>query len=127
MKFKYAILYVDDVAKSLTFYQRAFGFPVRFLHEDGDWGELETGETRLSFCSHRLMGGLKKKTSRANAASPCFEIAFTADDVPVALQRALDAGAKLVQAPEETPWGQTVAYVADPDDVLVEICTPVGD
>jgi len=36
------------------------------------------------------------------------------------------AGARLVQAPEQMPWGQTVAYVADINDVLVELCTPVG-
>ncbi len=27
---------------------------------------------------------------------------------------------------EQTPWGQTVAYVTDINDILVEICTPAG-
>lgn len=30
MKFKYAILYVENVEKTLDFYQRAFGFKNRF-------------------------------------------------------------------------------------------------
>jgi lactoylglutathione lyase len=29
----------------------------------------------------------------------------------------------LIQEPKEMPWGQTIAYVADNDGVLVEICT----
>jgi hypothetical protein len=31
-----------------------------------------------------------------------------------------------VQPPEQMPWGQTVAYVADLDGFLVELCTPMG-
>jgi uncharacterized glyoxalase superfamily protein PhnB len=46
--------------------------------------------------------------------------------VQAAVQKALAAGARLVQAPEQMPWGQTVAYVADLNDALVELCTPVA-
>jgi uncharacterized glyoxalase superfamily protein PhnB len=47
MKLGYTILYVVDVASSLSFYERAFGFKRRFLHESGTYGELETGEQRF--------------------------------------------------------------------------------
>lgn len=127
MQFTYAILYVDDVRRSLAFYEQAFGFKPRFIHEDGNWGELDTGATRLCFSSHKLMAQLGKQTSRANAKSPCFEIAFTTDDVQAAVNKAVAADAELISEPEQTPWGQTVAYVADLDHVLVEICTAVGD
>ena len=46
--------------------------------------------------------------------------------VVAAVQRAVAAGARLVQAPEQMPWGQTVAYVADINDALVELCTPMA-
>ena len=52
MKFGYTILYVPDVAASLTFFEKAFGFACRFLHESGAYGELETGATALA-CSGR--------------------------------------------------------------------------
>ncbi len=126
MEFRYIILFVDDVRESLAFYQRAFGFSVYCVDEEGDWGELDTGTTRLSFSSRRLMASSGTSTTHADSARPCFEIAFTVDDVPAALRRATEAGARLVQSPRQTPWGQTVAYVADPDDVLVEICTPIS-
>ena len=45
MKFGYTILYVPDVPATLRFYEAAFGLKTRFLHEGGDYGELETGST----------------------------------------------------------------------------------
>ena len=126
MQFGYTILYVQDVKSSLDFYEKAFGFRTKFLHDSGDFGELDTGATALAFSSRQLMTQLGKNPSAANAKAPCFEIAFTTPDVPAAVARAVAAGAPLVQAPEHMPWGQTVAYVADLDGVLVEICTPMG-
>jgi lactoylglutathione lyase len=31
-----------------------------------------------------------------------------------------------VREPAQMAWGQTIAYVADGDGFLVEICTPMG-
>jgi lactoylglutathione lyase len=126
MKFAYTILYVDDVARSLAFYRDAFGLAVRFQHESGDYGELDTGGTTLALSSRQLMTQLGKNPQRPSAEAPCSEIAFSTDDVPAALARAQGAGARLVQAAEQMPWGQTVGYVADLDGFLVEICTPMG-
>lgn len=126
MQLGYTILYVEDVAASLAFYRAAFGLETRFLHESGDFGELETGSTALAFSSRRLMTQLGKHPARPDPATPCGEIALITPEVPAALARALAAGARLIQDVEHMPWGQTVAYVADPDGFLVEICSPVG-
>ncbi|MFN3985076.1 MAG: VOC family protein [Rhodocyclaceae bacterium] len=126
MNFGYTILYVDDVAASIAFYEAAFGFSRGFVHEAGDFGELQTGGTTLAFSSRRLMRELKKSPARPDVHAPCFEIAFTTEDVAAAVARATASGATLVQAPERMPWGQTVAYVADPDGFLVELCTPMS-
>lgn len=125
MKFKYTILYVQNVTECLDFYQAAFGLKRKMLHESGEYGELDTGATTLSFSSLALMTQLGKSPARADAAHPVFEIAFETDDVAAALDTALAAGAKLAQKAEEMPWGQTTAYVTDPNGYLVEICTPV--
>ena len=74
----------------------------------------------------RLMAELGKNPQAPAAGAPCFEIAFTTDDVSSALDRAVGLGATLIQKPEQMPWGQTVAYAADLDGFLVEICTPMG-
>lgn len=93
------------------------------LHESGDYGELDTGLTTLSFSSLRLMEQIGKHPGKPVRGNPCFEIAFTVEDVATALVQAVKAGAELVQAAQDMPWGQTTAYVNDPNGFLVELCT----
>lgn len=125
MKFKYTILYVKDVTSTLEFFKRAFGFDQQFLHESGDYGELSTGSTTLSFSAFSLMQDLGKSPGQAQANAPVFEMAFESNDVPSDLSRALEAGAVLQQDIREESWGQTTAYVIDPNGFLLEICSPV--
>ena len=125
MIFRYTILYVDDVASSLDFFERAFGLKRGFLHESGDYGELTTGETKLAFSSRALMRQLDKNPASPTSDAPTFEIAFETDNVAAALRRARDAGATLIQDARDEPWGQTTSYVADPNGYLIEICTAV--
>ncbi len=126
MKFKYSILYVEDVSCTLDFYTAAFGMQKRFLHESGDYGELETGQTTLAFAAIVLMTQMGKSPAKADPANPVFELAFETDDVAAALTQAIEAGAQLVQEPKQQSWGQTIAYVSDPNGFLIEICTPIG-
>ena len=55
-----------------------------------------------------------------------MQLALTTADVPAAVAKAVAAGAELIQPPQDMPWGQTVAYVADINGALVELCTPVA-
>ena len=126
MQLGYTILYVPDVPATLTFYEAAFGLTTRFLHESGDYGELETGSTALAFSAHSLMQQLGKNPQAAKAHAPSFEIALCTPDVPAALARAITAGAKPMRPVEVMPWGQMIAYVADINGFLVELCTPMG-
>jgi NitT/TauT family transport system substrate-binding protein len=82
MKFGYTIIYTDDVAESISFFERAFGLRRRFVHESG-YGELETGETTLSFASHELgKGNLPDGYIRVDEAKPVgVEIALVTEDV----------------------------------------------
>ena len=125
MNLKYVILYVENVESALTFYQEAFGLSRKMLHESGDYGEIDTGTTSLSFSSLSLMTALGKNPAKPDAEAPVFEIAFETDDVPGALRKAVDAGGELVQDVRDEPWGQTTSYIRDPNGFLVEICSPV--
>ena len=129
MKFGYTIVYVPDVSASLGFFEKAFGFSRRFLHESGMYGELETGDTVLAFASHELakMNFPAGHVSAHDSPKPLgVEIAFVTLDVPAAHAVALRAGAVELSAPKEKPWGQVVSYVRCPDGTLVELCTPVA-
>jgi len=129
MKLGYTIVYVPDVAASLAFFEQAFGLQRRFLHESGTYGELETGETTLSFAAHEL-GDMNFEGGHVHADTSLqplgFEIALVTIDVPAAHAHAVAAGAREMAAPVHKPWGQVVSYVRCPDGVLVELCTPVG-
>ena len=129
MKLGYTIIYVPDVAASLTFFEKAFGLTRKFLHESGTYGELDTGATTLAFASHELgdmnfPGGHVQ--AHASAQPLGFEIALVTDDVPLAHAKAVAAGAKELAAPAAKPWGQVVSYVRCPDGILVELCIPIA-
>jgi lactoylglutathione lyase len=128
LRFGYTILYVADVAASLDFYARALGQRCRFVHESGQYAELETGPTTLALAAHELAAanvpGLYRPERRVGA-QPTFEVCFVTDDVQGAFTRAVAEGAEEVTAPQTKPWGQDVAYVRDPDGNLVEIASPV--
>ena len=129
VRFGYTILYVRDAAASLDFYQRAFGLKRRFLHESGQYGELETGQTTLAFATYELAASNLPGVFRPAAAestSPGFEVCLVAEDVPEGYERAIREGATPVSEPHRKPWGQEVAYVGDPDGTLIEIATPTG-
>ncbi|MFN8592780.1 MAG: VOC family protein [Thermomicrobiales bacterium] len=129
MHFGYTILYVRDVLQAIDFYERAFGCSRGFVADDGSYGELGTGETTLSFAAHDLVGSFLPGGFRRNDLNelpPAVEIGFVTNDVATAWETALAAGATPLAPPMTKPWGQTVAYVRDPEGMLVELCTPVG-
>lgn len=130
IRFAYTILYVENVQKSIEFYEKAFGFSRRFVSPEGDYGELSVGETTLSFASHSLAKtNLPDGYIESSLAQKTFgiEIGFTTNDVAATIESAVNSGATLVAEPKVKPWGQTVAYIRDLDGFLVEICTPMGD
>jgi uncharacterized glyoxalase superfamily protein PhnB len=127
----YTLLYVEDVPATMEFYQRAFGLEQRMLTPEGDYGELNTGTTTLSFVVNELAnanlahaGGFTPMSTEV--APPAISICFVTSDVQGVVEAALAAGARSYVDPAEKPWGQTVAYVRDPNGVLVEVASPIG-
>jgi lactoylglutathione lyase len=129
VKFAYTILYVSDVSRSIEFYENAFGFERKFITPENDYGELNVGETTLSFASKTLANSnLKDGFLESDLSAKPFgiEIGFVSDDVEDTIQKATKAGAVIVENPKQKPWGQTVAYVRDIDGFLIEICSAMS-
>ena len=129
IKFAYTIFYVQDVERSIQFYEKAFGFSRKFIAPGNEYGELSTGDTTLSFAAFSLIkqnlsGGFLE--SQPGGEPFGIEIAFAVEDVASVFQKAVKAGATAVEMAKVKPWGQTVAYVRDPNGFLIEICTPMG-
>lgn len=127
MRFRYTLLYVQDVAASLRFYEKAFGFTTRFLAEGAGYGELEVdGAVSLGFVANAQAAGNLPEGFVANnpkARPGGFEIGLVVDDVEAAFAKAVKAGAHPAASPANKPWGQTIAYVRDRDGILVELCS----
>ena len=126
IKFAYTILYVQNVQKTASFYEQAFDLKIKFITPENDFAELVTGETTLSFASIELGNqNLEQGFIQSKLDSKPFgiEIAFTTDDVEATVQRAILAGASLLQKAKVKPWGQTVAYIRDLDGFLIEVCS----
>jgi catechol 2,3-dioxygenase-like lactoylglutathione lyase family enzyme len=129
MKFAYTILYVSDVARSVEFYATAFGLEPRFLHESGQYAEMETGAATLAFAGIELANSNLPEGFQQNSLDkpPAgIEIGFVTADVATAFDQAVAAGAIVVVTPTVKPWGQTVAYLRDLDGILVELASPLS-
>jgi predicted enzyme related to lactoylglutathione lyase len=127
-----AVIYTDDVATVLDFYNRAFGLATRFYDATFDYGELNVEGATLGVASHplgeMLMPGAYHPAQEAGAGrAPPIEIAFIVDDVAALFERAKAAGAESIAEPKRMPWGATVAYLRSPEGTLVGLSTPVGD
>lgn len=129
IQFKYTILYVQDVSKAIEFYENAFGFQRKFITPENDYGELDTGNTILSFASIALAkSNLKDGFTESSIMQKPFgiELGFTTTDVETSIKLALQARAQIVEEPKTKPWGQVVAYIRDTNGFLIEICTPMA-
>jgi len=130
VKFGYTILYVSDVTKSIEFYENSFGFSRKFITPENDYGELETGQTTISFASKELANSNLKNGFTASQLSQkpfAIELGLVTDNVNEVTELALKFGATILVEPIEKPWGQTVAYIRDIDGFLLEICTPISN
>ncbi len=126
MKFGYTVIWVDDVVKTVEFYEKAFGLVRRTLEEKGNfiWAELETGSTTLAFSSSNeaqklFPGGCHPNHSAQLPAS--IQLSFITPDVGTAYMKAIGAGAKGLDVPKSQPGGHTIARVRDPNGVLVSL------
>ena len=128
MKYAYTILYVEDVEKTILFYENAFGFQKKFISPESDYGELISGETTIAFASNVLgnsnfKNGFKKLS--INEKPNGIEMAFTSENIEEDFTKAINAGALEYESIKEKPWGQKVGYLRDINGFLIEICTPI--
>lgn len=127
MQLGYVIIYVEDVAATVKFYEKAFGLKLRFAHESGAYAEMETGQTALAFVSEKMIQASHSfRPNRASGEQAGVEIALVTENVQPQFEKALKAGAISISEPEQKPWGQIVSYVRDNNGFLVEICSPIA-
>lgn len=128
MKYGYTIFYVDNVEKTIEFYEKAFGFNRKFVTPENDYGELVSGATTIAFASIELgQSNFKKGFKKISASDKPIgmEMAFVTEAIEADFQKAIEAGAIEFEKIKQKPWGQKVGYLRDINGVLIELCTPV--
>ncbi|WP_299838496.1 VOC family protein [uncultured Tenacibaculum sp.] len=128
MKYRYTIIYVENVKETIEFYEKAFGFIKKFVTPENDYGELISGETTIAFASIELGNSNFKNGFRKiddNQKPFGVEMAFVTENIESDFQKALEMGATEFEPLTKKPWGQKVGYLRDNNGFLIEICTPV--
>lgn len=122
---RYIILYVSDFDQAYTFYKDVLQLSVKM--QQGTYVEFDTGQTTFAINTRdsvREEIGLIVPHETEKTAT--FEVAFTVEDVAQTTDILRAKGVQIVKEPVTKPWGQTVAYIVDPDGHYIEICSEVG-
>jgi lactoylglutathione lyase len=124
MKFGYTIIFVEDIAKTVEFYQTAFGLEAQTVTPM--FAQMKTGDVSLAFGAnsnerHELAGVVDFRDNTPDQDPAGIQISFVSKNVEADFARAIKAGATSVIEPNVKPWGQTVSRVRDLNGVLVGI------
>ncbi|WP_328469306.1 VOC family protein [Actinoplanes sp. NBC_00393] len=119
------ILYVEDLPAALEFYRDRLGFAETYQFPPDGPAAFVALEHGISLAavndgengSHGLP--IKMRVGRP------FELCVYTDDVDQAVEELRAAKAPVLAEPADQPWGERMAYVADPDGNPVMICAPL--
>lgn len=110
-------LLVEDLAKSREFYETKLG--LKLNSQDGGFVDYKLGESPLAL--------FEKKTATAMFPAQFMSpaggavIALQVDNVEQTCLELRSKGVEIFEGPKTTSWGQTVAYLHDPDGHIIEL------
>lgn len=110
-------LLVDDLVKSRDFYENKLGLSVN--SEDVGFVDYKLGESPLALFEKRSATAMFPTKFMKPAGG--IVIALQVDDVTKTCQDLTVKGVEIFEGPKTTSWGQTVAYIHDPDDHIIEL------
>lgn len=105
---------VDDAARALQFYRDAFGAKETYRLPMGDkigHAEVQIGDSRLMLSDEMPAWDALSPKTRGGATG---SFVVYVPDADAAVERALKAGAKLIQPVEDQFWGDRAGTVEDP-------------
>lgn len=105
---------VGDAADALAFYEKAFGAKETFRLEAGGkiaHAEIQIGDSRLMLSDEFPEWDALGPESRGGTTG---SLLIYVDDVDASFERAIKAGASVLQAVENQFWGDRMGTVVDP-------------
>jgi catechol 2,3-dioxygenase-like lactoylglutathione lyase family enzyme len=110
-------LLVEDLSISRDFYEKKLGLVVNST--DIGFVDYKLGETPLAlFEKKHATTMFEEKYMKPSGGTV---IALQVDDVSKTCQELIANGLEIFEGPKPTSWGQTVAYLHDPDGNIIEI------
>jgi lactoylglutathione lyase len=119
MRLRYAILFVDDLARSRHFYHELLGIPIR--SEDASSVELDTGEATLALHQAHVGHGGHHPPMVAGSA----RFGLTVEDLSACHRRLVASGVRCL-TPPEARFDFTMCLYEDPDGYYFTLAEPVS-
>ena len=117
-------IFVNDLPGMVRFYREALGFEIDW-DGNGPYAEFKHEGIRFSmYARSQLPGLLGQPPTYPSGLNGTFELAIdlpTSADANRVFERLVKAGARVVYAPRDEPWGMRSAMIADPEGNLIEI------
>jgi lactoylglutathione lyase len=115
----FPMLSAADMAASIAFYRDLLGGTeaYRFPEDDPVFVTLRLGESEIGIggVSDSPLHGQRQRPAAGHRVELCVYV----EDVDEAVEAARTEGVKVLLEPTDQPFGERVAYVADPDGNLV--------
>jgi len=121
-------LFYEELAKTTSFLEQAFGFTRRFSHTNPK-GELE--HVQLAYGTGVIMLGSAKQPGLLTVKTPRVAGSLNAavylfvESVDEHHARAREAGAEILLKPGDMPWGDRVYCAVDPEGQFWTFATPL--
>lgn len=116
MRLSYAIVFVSDMSRSVSFYRDIVGLPLRF--ESPGWTEFATEGATLAL--HRSEEpGADRAEPRMEPAGICRP-GLSVPDLDDFQRRIIENGVRCIREPEET-FGARIAQYVDPDGLAFSV------
>jgi PhnB protein len=121
-------LFVDDAAKAIEFYEKAFGARQRTrLEVPGGkiaHAELDVGDSLIMLCDPLPQFVSHPPTELGGTSAEVF---MYVDDTDATVSRAVEAGATLTMEPADQIWGDRLGRITDPFGHVWLIATHLED
>ena len=112
----FPVVYTRDVQASAAFYEELLGFARQYqFPQDSDepaYVGLRRDDSELGIVHE---SSPRELIGQAMGEGPRFELFVYVADVDETVARMRDASVTILREPEDMPWGERVAFVADPD------------
>ncbi|MBI5032925.1 MAG: VOC family protein [Chloroflexi bacterium] len=117
-------IFVSDLRTMVNFYHAVLGFEIEWDGK-GPYAEFKHEGVRFSMYERAQLPMLLSQTpTYPSSLNGTFELAIdlpTSADLDREFDRIVQAGARVIYAPRDEPWGMRSSMIADPEGNMIEI------